>query len=143
MDVSKVLVPVHGNKADEEAMRLACAAVRRTKGTIYVIYVIEVKRTLPLDADISTETQRGEGVLDSAEALCDEVECGVEAELLQAREVGPAIVEEAVERGVDLIIMGVDYKKRFGEFDLSRTANYVLKNAPCRVWVCREAIVTR
>lgn len=64
----------------------------------------------------------------------------MESELLQAREVGPALVDEAIERGVDLIIIGVPYKKRFGEFNLGKVAPYMLKNAPCRVWLVRQAI---
>ncbi|MDP2728276.1 MAG: universal stress protein, partial [Dehalococcoidia bacterium] len=70
----------------------------------------------------------------------EELDYEVETELLQAREVGPAIVDEAIERGVDLILLGVPYKKRFGEFNMGRVAPYVLKNAPCRVWVIRQAI---
>jgi nucleotide-binding universal stress UspA family protein len=66
--------------------------------------------------------------------------CNVETELLQAREVGPALVEEAVERGIDLIIIGTNYKTPFGEFSLGDTAPYILKNAPCRVWLCRKSI---
>ncbi|MDO8670998.1 MAG: universal stress protein [Dehalococcoidia bacterium] len=50
------------------------------------------------------------------------------------------MVDEAVERGVDLVIVGVTYKKRFGEFNLGKVTPYVLKNAPCRVWLCREPI---
>jgi nucleotide-binding universal stress UspA family protein len=47
-------------------------------------------------------------------------------------------VDEAIERNVNLIVMGVTYRKRFGEFYLGQTTPYVLKNAPCRVWVARE-----
>ena len=68
------------------------------------------------------------------------MDCEVLTELLQAREAGPAIVDEAVERGIDLIIMAISYKKPFGEFDLGSTVPYVLKNAPCRVLIWREAI---
>ena len=41
---------------------------------------------------------------------------------------------------MDLILLGITYKKRFGEFDLGQTAPFVLKHAPCRVWVCRQAV---
>jgi len=47
--------------------------------------------------------------------------------------VGPAIVDEAVERGVNIIIMGIAYKQRFGQFSLGNVAPYVLKNSPCPV----------
>ena len=39
----------------------------------------------------------------------------------------------AREQGIDLILMGVSYKRRFGQFSLGNVVPYVLKNAPCRV----------
>lgn len=140
MKIGKVLVPVAGHAIDEDALQLAAGVSRRQKARVFVIYVIEVRRTLPLDAEIAAEVEKGERVLDHAERVAQEAGVSVETELLQAREVGPAIVDEAVERGVDVIVMGVPYKKRFGEFTLGNTANYVLKNSPCAVWVCREPI---
>jgi len=62
----------------------------------------------------------------------------VETELVQARDTGPALVDEAVEWGADLIVMGLPYKRRFGEFNLGKTVPYVLKNATCRVMLFRE-----
>ena len=64
----------------------------------------------------------------------------METEILQARETGPAIVDEAIERGVDVIIMGLKYEKRFGDFDMGTVVPYILRNAPCRVLVWREQI---
>jgi nucleotide-binding universal stress UspA family protein len=140
MEISKALVAVKGERVDEEAVRLACTMARGRKGKVYVVYVIEVKRVLPLDAEIEPEIEKAEQVLKRAERIADEVDYRVETELLQAREVGPAIVDEAVERGVDTIYMGMAYKKRFGEFDLGNVVPYVLKNAPCRVLLLREAM---
>jgi nucleotide-binding universal stress UspA family protein len=57
----------------------------------------------------------------------------VDTEVLQAREAGPAIINEAGEGEVDLILMGIAYKVRFGEFSLGEVVPYVLKNSPCRV----------
>ena len=136
MEINKVLVPLNGERLDEDTMKLACNMAR--KGQIYVVYVIQVNRALPLDAEIEPETEKGEQVLKRAERIADTLDCRVETELLQAREVGTAIVDVAVEQGVDLIIMGMHFKKRFGEFDLGSAIPYVLKNAPCRVLVWRE-----
>jgi nucleotide-binding universal stress UspA family protein len=59
--------------------------------------------------------------------------------LLQARDVGAALVDEATERGADVLVVGLGYRKRFGgDFAIGRTVPYVLKNAPCAVWVLRE-----
>lgn len=140
MEVNKVLVPVNGGRVDEEILRLACTIAKRRRGKVYVVYVIEVKRALPLDAEIESETQKGEKVLNRAERVADEMDYQVETELLQAREAGLAIVDEALERGVDLILMGINYKKHFGKFNLGSTVPYVLENAPCQVLLWRAAI---
>jgi nucleotide-binding universal stress UspA family protein len=55
--------------------------------------------------------------------------------------VGAALVDEASERGADLLVVGLPYRKRFGgDFAIGRTIPYVLKHAPCEVWVIREPI---
>ncbi len=139
MKARRILVPVSGSATDSEAVGFACNCAKKAKAEVYAIYVIEVKRALPLDAEIQPEIERGEQVLERAERVAEGADCKIQAELLQAREVGPAIVDEAIERGVDLIVMGLSYKKRFGEFNLGRAVPYVLKHAPCRVWVLRES----
>ena len=137
MKYAKFLVPVTGKKADDDIVRTACVLARRSKGKVYVVHVIQVSRALPLDAEVEPETQSGENVLANAEKIADMTDSQVETEILQARETGPAIVDEAVERGVDMIIMGLEYKKRFGEFDMGDTVPYVLRNAPCPVLLWR------
>ena len=67
------------------------------------------------------------------EIVAEEVDCEIDTDILQAREAGLAIVDEAVERGINLILMGVTYGTRFGQFSLGNVVPYVLKNAPCRV----------
>ena len=136
---NRILVPVNGNATDEEAIALACEVARWGKASVYAIYVIEVKRTLPLDVDLPPEAAKGDTILGRAERVADEFGLEIETEILQARDVGTAIVDEALEREVDLVVMGISYKRKFGEFDLGHTAPYVLKNAPCRVWLARAA----
>ncbi len=133
MEFNKILVPVIGTEADEDAMRLACRLAKKNKGKIWAVYVITVKRALPLDAEITSEIREAEGILDHIERVAEEQDYEAETDLLQSREVGPTIVDEAVEREVDLILMGVKYKRRFGQFSLGSVVPYVLKNAPCRV----------
>lgn len=133
MEFHKILVPVTGTEADEEAIKLACRLAKKNKSKIWAVYIIAVKRTLPLDAEIESEIRKAEGILDHIESVAEEQGYEVETDLLQARVVGPTIVDEAVEREVDLILMGVTYKRRFGQFSLGNTVPYVLKNAPCRV----------
>ncbi len=133
MEFHRVLVPIIGTEADEEAIRLACQLAKKNKGKIWAVYVITIKRTLPLDAEMEPEIKKAEGILEHMACIAEEQDYEIETDLLQAREVAPAIVDEAVERVVDLILMGVTYGTRFGQFSLGSVASYVLKNAPCRV----------
>ena len=140
MALDKILVPVHDNGYDDKALRLASEIAKASKATVQALYVIEVKRDLPLDAEIAHETDKAEKVLHRLEQLGRELKCSVKATLLQARDVGPAVVQEAVEGGSELIVIQMPYKKRFGAFTLGDTIPYILKNAPCQVIICRDAI---
>ena len=133
IDVHRILVPVVGNPADEEAMQLACFLAKKNKAKIWAVYVILLNRSLPVDAEVDGEISRGEAILDHIEKVAEEMDYNVETDLLQAREAGPTIVEEASDHNVDLIIMGIHYKRRLGQFSLGDVAPYVLKNASCRV----------
>jgi nucleotide-binding universal stress UspA family protein len=138
-----ILGPTDGSRASMWAAALACSIAKRNKGRVYVVHVIEVKRSLPLDAELEPEASEGERILLQVEKAAHEQDFEVRGELLQAREPGHAVVDEAVERGVDTIILGVDYKRPFGEFQLGRLTQYVLKNAPCLVWICRQPVEER
>jgi nucleotide-binding universal stress UspA family protein len=133
MEFKKILVPVVGSDADEEAMRLACRLAKKDKGKVWAVSVVAIKRALPLDAEIDSEIHHAENVLDAVESIAEEEDYEADTDVLQARDVGPAIIDEAVERGVDLILMGITYKRRFGQFSLGNVVPYVLKNSPCPV----------
>ncbi len=137
--VQDVLVPVDGSVAGFDALALACSLARKKKGTVYAVFVIEVARNMALDAELAPEAQHGEEVLTRADAVADEMDYKVEGEILQARDAGHAIVDEAIERGVSAIVMGVDYSKPLGEFALGLTAQYVIKHAPCQVLMLRAS----
>jgi len=126
-------VPVTGTQADEEAIKLACRLAKQDKSDVYAVYIITMGRGLPLDAEIEPEIQKAEDILNHIEDIARERSSRITTDVLQAREAGSAIIDEAIERGVDLILMGVAYKRRFGEFSLGEVVPYVLKNATCRV----------
>lgn len=138
MEFHNILVPCGGTEVDEDAMRLACRLAKMFKSKIYSVYVITIKRSLPLEAELKPEIEKAESLLDRMEVVAEEYDCEIETDVIQAREAGSAIVDEAVERKIDLILMGVRYKRRFGQFSLGNTVLYVLKNAPCRVILFQE-----
>lgn len=140
MDFRKILVPVDRNVASLDAFKIACTLAKAHKGEVFAIYVVEVVRSLPLEAELEPETSKGEELLAQAEAIALDRDVKVQTDLLQAREVGTAVVDEAVEQEVDLILMGLPYKKRFGEFSMGKAVPYVLQHAPCAVLILREAM---
>ena len=102
MEFHKILVPVVGTEADEEAMKLACRLAKKDKGKVWSVYVITIKRSLPLDAEIESEIKEAEAILDHIESVAEEQDYEVETDLLQSREAGPTIIDEAVERAKTL-----------------------------------------
>jgi nucleotide-binding universal stress UspA family protein len=129
----QILVPVVGSNADAETVRLACRLAKKDKGKVWAVTVVTIKRALPLDAEIDSEIKKAEEILNNVENIAAEEDYEVETDVLQARDVGPAIVDEAVERGAGLILMGIAYKQIFGQFTLGNVVPYVLKNSPCPV----------
>ena len=136
----RILVPLNGGPVDDEAVDLACYLAKRDHARLYAIHVIEVKRELPLETELPGEVKRGEEILRRAEQAARKWKQGLETELLQARDAGTAIAEEAERRGAELIIMGMEYREHFDRFYQGETVSYVLGNAPCRVCVCRQAM---
>ena len=139
MSVSSVLVTVSGERWDDEAVKLACELLNSSKGKLYILYVIEVERGLPIDAEIAPATAKAEEVLKHMEEIARPYKCETEAELVQARQAGCAVVQEAADSSVDTIVIGAPYKEMYGSFSLGNTVPYVLKNAPCRVIIWRDA----
>jgi nucleotide-binding universal stress UspA family protein len=131
LSFKSILVPVDGSEASLMAVEFACNIARRGRGKVHVVHVIEVRRAL------TDEAQRGEDILTQAEMAARRQDYEVDGELLQARDAGHAIVDEAIERNADAIVMGVPYSRPFGEFELSRVPTQVMKTAPCEVVLLR------
>lgn len=135
----RAVVALNGGSSDLAAVRLAAEYARSNKAELVGVHVVEIDWTLPLDADIAGRSEEVQGILDAAEAAAEGAKVNLEPVLLQARDVGAAIVDEATEREADVLILGLAYRTRFGgDFAIGRTIPYVLKNAPCAVWVVRE-----
>ena len=143
----RIMIAAGGQKVDEAAVRLACRLARERAGDeargpaqLYAVHVIEVNRALPLSAPAEGEVEHGDQILDAIEQVASEYDVPVETEMVQARDTGPALVGEAEEWKADVIVMGLPYKRRFGDFNMGKTVPYVLKNAFCRVVLMRERL---
>ena len=136
LEPRNVLVVLSGHALDEDLVRMACTLAKNGKGHVIAISVVEVPRSLPLDAVV--EGRAADYVVDRAIGVARDLSVPIEAEVVQARDAGPAIVDEANDRQCRLILLGVNPRNRFGQFDLGRTVPYVLEHARGRVWVVRD-----
>ena len=137
----RAVLALNGGSSDARIVSLVAGLASKIKAELVAVHVVEIDWTLPLDADIAGRSEEVQRVLDMAESVAEAYRVTLEPVLLQARDVGAAIVDEAVERGADLLIVGLPYRKRFGgEFAMGRTIPYILQNAPCAVWVIRDPI---
>jgi len=135
----RALIALSGGPSDGRIVRLVADLAKAAKAELVGVHVVEIDWTLPLDADIAGRSEDVQRVLDSAEAVAEAAGTQLETVLLQARDVGAAIVDESIERDADLLVVGLAYRKRFGgDFAVGKTVPYVLKNAPSTVWLVRE-----
>ena len=135
-----VLVPLKGQPSDRDVVKQAALLAKKYHATLYLINVVVVRQELALETPLPDEVAQAEQVLENASRIVQEYGVEMETGILQARSAGVAIVEEAVARAARLIIMAVTYRSRRGEFNMGRTVPYILKNAPCRVWMFRDEL---
>ena len=135
---SKVMALTTGDASDRAVVTHAADIVRMSHGQLLVVYVIEVDRSLPVDAEVKGAVQRGEEVLDEAERTARLNRNSFDTQMLQAREIGPAVIHESVIRDIDSIVIGTSYTGVPGRYSLGRDVHYVLEHSANRVILVRE-----
>ena len=137
----KAALALNGGPTDELVVTLGCQLAMKSSAELVAIHVIEVDWSHELSDELTEENEAASSVLDQAEGIADHFKVKISGDLLQAREVAAALVDEAIEIGADAIILGLPYRKRFGgDFAIGGTIPYVFQNAPCQVIVAREPI---
>ena len=153
VEYSTILVPVFGTELDDDivstAGRLADAEVEEGERPprLDVVYVAELPLTVPLDSPLPAAVrERAEKALERAREVGDEYEnVEVTTKLLPARSMGAGIVQEARDKGAEVIVMGGEPPTRIRggavlggiggarPDEIGEVTEYVLKKAPCRV----------
>jgi len=131
--VKHILVPTLGSPVTE-MLQSACKIAKEDNSMVTALYVIEVPLHMPLDTFLPNEFSQGDAALDKSKAIGREYGVVLETKLVQARSAGPAIVDTARELGCDLIVLGATDKGPLSNVLFGSSVNYVIKNAPCRVW---------
>jgi APA family basic amino acid/polyamine antiporter len=131
-----IVVPVLRTPESEEALFAAARLAADRRSRIALVNVIEVPLERPLDAAMEEAEHEAERVLDSAEALLETYGVRTVTRVIRARAAGSAIVEDALARQAELIVVGAPRTRiRRGKPIFGRTVDYVLKHSPIRVLV--------
>jgi basic amino acid/polyamine antiporter, APA family len=135
LEYRSIVVPVTRSPESEEALVAAARFASERGATIAIVAVLEVPLSLPLNAEMPEEEEALDDLLEEARAIVESYGVRALVRLARARRAGPAIVEEAMRRNAELIIIGAPRRVRRRGPVFGRTVDYVLKASPVRVLV--------
>lgn len=134
-----LLVPVSREPASLEAVRVAASVARARKARVHLVHVIEVVRSQPLNVELEAESRQAQQLLERAQEVAAEAGLpGIKSTVVQSREAGPAIIEEARAQQADVIVLGLPpFEGEDRPFAIGTTAEFLLRHAPSEVWLVR------
>jgi basic amino acid/polyamine antiporter, APA family len=132
---ASILVPMKLGDIGEEMMATAVRIAQDIQASVIALNVIEVPLARRIGEAQADEEKRAKEALDEARALAEEHGVPVEGRTVHARSIGTAVVEQARELGVDLIVLGSGARWRRQSRFFSPTVEYVLRKAPCEVMI--------
>lgn len=135
----RILVPTIGMPYSEKGIELACRLGHEQKAEVVLIYVIEVPRTLPLNAPLPEAEGKGAEALDRAREIVSLHGLEAVAHTERAREAGEGILRAAKDYHADAIVMGIRPRLTRAQDLLGRTTDILLRRAPCEVIVDKPA----
>ncbi|MEO7119106.1 MAG: universal stress protein [Candidatus Limnocylindrales bacterium] len=141
---TRAVLGLNGGPTDALVVKLGSELARDRGLELIALHVIEVDWSHDLAEDLASSNEVASAVLDLAETIAEKHGVTMRTELLQARDVGAALVDEAAELGADVLLLGLPYRQRFGgDFAVGDVIPYVFQNAPCSVIVVREPVLDR
>ncbi|MCS7222989.1 MAG: universal stress protein [Armatimonadetes bacterium] len=120
----------------ERAVELACRLVRNQEATIGLVYVVEMPRSLSLDAPLpEVQEQKMREALENARQIVRRHGLNWREEIRRCREADQGIRQAAQESQADLIVLGAAAGDRgfIGKF--ARIVDPLLRNPPCEVLI--------
>ncbi|HJQ74792.1 MAG TPA: universal stress protein [Gaiellaceae bacterium] len=138
LEFRSILVPIAPGYASDEAMDFACRLAAERRASIVAFTAIQVPLELPLDTELPEEVREANEQLDEARAIGDSYGVRVIGRIARTRKIGRAIVDEAIRRNSEIIVMAGPRRVRLqrGRRQIFGDAvDFVLRHAPCRVMV--------
>src|SRR5207248_8092712 len=124
------LVPMFGGDVSGRALQRA-ARLAGDDALVDAVYVIEVPHQLSLASGMDEEEERGRAVLEGARERAGERKLKIRTSLLRTRNPGAALVEEARQRGPEVVYLDTSYAPGPGR-PIGPTARSLPRKRPCR-----------
>ena len=137
VSVKKILAPTRGAHTSD-MVQFAAKLAKVHGADVTALHVIEIPSSLPLDTFFPEKLAVADSITEQAQAIGREYDVPISAQVKQSRFAGETIVEAAKEGGYDLILLGAKLDPLStapGRTTFGMTVEYVVRNAPCRVWV--------
>ena len=131
----RILVPLKLSEIGQEVLATALRLAEERGAQVYVVHVIVVPMALPLDApDLEGEAD-GRAALEEAREIAEDLGVQVTAQVVRARSLAQAVLDQADALKADLIVMGSAPRWRRQSRFFSPTVDEVLRRAPMEVMV--------
>lgn len=131
--VKKILVPTSGHHYSERGVELACRLGHEQKSDIFLAYIMEIPRTMPLGIPLPDLEEKAKEALERAESIVVLHGLRTDKMIHRARIAGEEIARIAKEKDVDMIVLGIRSQVGLTENILGRTSDVILRHAPCEV----------
>jgi nucleotide-binding universal stress UspA family protein len=131
--IKRILVPTSGTPYSERGIELACRLGEEQKAEIYLVNVLEVPRTLPLEAPLPDAEAKAEDIVKRGEEIVTLRGLPVKGEVKRGRVAGEEIIRAAKDWEADLIVMGIRSQVTMAQDILGRNSGLILRRAPCEV----------
>jgi APA family basic amino acid/polyamine antiporter len=138
LEFRSILVPIAPGYASDEAMDFACRLAAERRASIVAFTAIDIPLDLPLDAELPEDVREANKQLDEARAIGDSYGVTVIGRIARTRNIGRAIVDEAIRRHSEIIVMAGPRRvqlQRGRRQIFGDAVDFVLRHAPCRVMV--------
>ena len=128
-----ILVPIIGEAYSLQAVELACRLGETAKAEIVLSAFLEMPFSLPMEAPVPEAEAQAQALLDQARAVVEEHSLGCTTRIERGREAAEGILALARRGNVGLVVLGVTPKPLGAGSALGRTAELLLRRAPCEV----------
>ena len=110
---------------------------------MHVISVVSYVSEFLNEAVIQPETVKDqtENAIREAAKQLHAVAPSVHSHLIESDHIGDGIVRFTEEQDCDLVVMGNTSRSKLGQLVLGSVSRYVLRHAPCSVWITRNRMI--